>query len=127
MGKIIKVNSFVNQFLHYVKGDTAQVQAEKVFRQAQSALNVSISSLIGDTINYEDAIAEAKENLIAVKINKGLAISDRSTYVSNLLYAKNKLTTAEENFEMHNQKLDFLKKTLAELEKEETLVEKTEI
>ena len=121
-----KVTSFVNQFLAYVKGDTAQVQAEKVFRQAQSALNVSISSLTGDTVNFEDAISEAQENLAAARINKGLAITDRSAYVSQLLSAKNRLTTAEENLEAHNQKLDFLKETLAALEKEETPVERTE-
>lgn len=126
MGKT-KVTSFVNQFLAYVKGDTAQVQAEKVFRQAQSALNVSISSLTGDTVNFEDAITEAEENLLAARINKGLAITDRSVYVSNLLSAKNKLTTAEENLEMHNQKLNFLKETLSALEKEETPIERTEV
>lgn len=122
-----KVTSFVNQFLAYVKGDTAQVQAEKVFRQAQSALNVSISSLTGDTVNFEDAITEAEENLLAARINKGLAITDRSVYVSNLLSAKNKLTTAEENLEMHNQKLNFLKETLTALEKEESPIERTEV
>jgi len=122
-----KVTSFVNQFLAYVKGDTAQVQAEKVFRQAQSALNVSISSLTGDTVNFEDAITEAEENLLAARINKGLAITDRSVYVSNLLSAKNKLTTAEENLEMHNQKLNFLKETLSALEKEESPIERTEV
>jgi uncharacterized protein (DUF342 family) len=126
MGKT-KVTSFVNQFLAYVKGDTAQVQAEKVFRQAQSALNVSISSLTGDTVNFEDAITEAEENLLAARINKGLAITDRSVYVSNLLSAKNKLTTAEENLEMHNQKLNFLKETLTALEKEESPIERTEV
>jgi len=126
MGKT-KVTSFVNQFLAYVKGDTAQVQAEKVFRQAQSALNVSISSLTGDTVNFEDAITEAEENLLAARINKGLAITDRSVYVSNLLSAKNKLTTAEENLEMHNQKLNFLKETLSALEKEESPIERTEV
>jgi len=122
-----KVTSFVNQFLAYVKGDTAQVQAEKVFRQAQSALNVSISSLTGDTVNFEDAITEAEENLLAARINKGLAITDRSAYVSQLLSAKNKLTTAEENLEMHNQKLNFLKETLTALEKEESPIERTEV
>ena len=126
MGKT-KVTSFVNQFLAYVKGDTAQVQAEKVFRQAQSALNVSISSLTGDTVNFEDAITEAEENLLAARINKGLAITDRSAYVSQLLSAKNKLTTAEENLEMHNQKLNFLKETLTALEKEESPIERTEV
>jgi len=126
MGKT-KVTSFVNQFLAYVKGDTAQVQAEKVFRQAQSALNVSISSLTGDTVNFEDAITEAEENLLAARINKGLAITDRSAYVSQLLSAKNKLTTAEENLEMHNQKLNFLLQTLSALEKEESPIERTEV
>ena len=119
-----KVTSFVNQFLAYVKGDTDQVQAEKVFRKAKSALEVSISSLTGDTVNFEDAIIEAEENLKAARVNHGIAISDRAAYVSSLLSAKNRLTTAQENLEAHNQKIAFLKETLTALETEEDFVEK---
>jgi hypothetical protein len=118
-----KVTSFVNQFLALVKGDSATVQAEKVFRQAQSALNVQINSLKGDTINFEDAITEAQEELAKAKVNNGLAITDRGSYVQVLLNKKNKLTTAEENLEGHKAKLSFLEETLKSLEAEESPVE----
>ena len=118
-----KVTSFVNQFLALVKGDSATVQAEKVFRQAQSALNVQINSLKGDTINFEDAITEAQEELAKAKVNNGLAITDRGSYVQVLLNKKNKLTTAEENLEFHKAKLSFLEETLKSLEAEESPVE----
>jgi hypothetical protein len=118
-----KVTSFVNQFLALVKGDSATVQAEKVFRQAQSALNVQINSLKGDTINFEDAITEAQEELAKAKVNNGLAITDRGSYVQVLLNKKNKLTTAEENLEFHKAKLNFLEETLKSLEAEESPVE----
>jgi hypothetical protein len=120
-----KVTSFVNQFLALVKGDSATVQAEKVFRQAQSALNVQINSLKGDTINFEDAITEAQEELAKAKVNNGLAITDRGSYVQVLLNKKNKLTTAEENLEGHKAKLSFLEETLKSLEAEESPVEQT--
>jgi chromosome segregation ATPase len=106
-----------------VKGDSATVQAEKVFRQAQSALNVQINSLKGDTINFEDAITEAQEELAKAKVNNGLAITDRGSYVQVLLNKKNKLTTAEENLEGHKAKLSFLEETLKSLEAEESPVE----
>lgn len=118
-----KVTSFVNQFLALVKGDSATVQAEKVFRQAQSALNVQINSLKGDTINFEDAITEAQEELAKAKVNNGLAITDRGSYVQVLLNKKNKLTTAEENLEFHKAKLSFLEETLKSLEAEESPAE----
>lgn len=118
-----KVTSFVNQFLALVKGDSATVQAEKVFRQAQSALNVQISSLTGDTINFEDSLQEAQESLKKAMVNNGQSISDRAKYVSLLLEGKNRVTAAEEALESHKAKLAFLKDSLAALEAEEAVVE----
>jgi hypothetical protein len=118
-----KVTSFVNQFLALVKGDSATVQAEKVFRQAQSALNVQISSLTGDTINFEDSLQEAQESLKKAMVNNGQSISDRAKYVSLLLECKNRVTAAEEDLESHKAKLAFLKDSLAALEAEEVAVE----
>ena len=76
-----------------------------------------------DTINFEDAITEAQEELAKAKVNNGLAITDRGSYVQVLLNKKNKLTTAEENLEGHKAKLSFLEETLKSLEAEESPVE----
>lgn len=117
-----KVTSFVNQFLAVVKGDSAKAQAEKVFRQAQSALNVQISSGTGDTINFEDALESAKEKLKLARVNDGRIITDRNAYVLNLLNAKNDLIDAEEKLERHKAKIAFLQETLNQLESEEDIV-----
>lgn len=113
------IKSFVKQFVAAVKGDDATVVAEKVFRQAQSALNSQISSLQGDTVGLEDAVGDAKEALDKARINYGGVISDRNYYVRTLLDRKNAVTKAEEALETHKEKIDFLKAELDALTKEE--------
>lgn len=110
------VKSFVKQFLAIIQGDDAKAKAEKVFRQAQSALNTYISSSTGDTIELEDKVEEAANKLAIARVNGGENITDRAAYVRNLLSAKNALTEAQENLEKHKVKLAFFKEELANLE-----------
>lgn len=110
------VKSFVKGFLALVKGDTDEAKAEKVFRQAQSALNTQTAILTGDSVRKEDAVAEAQEKLENARVNNGNIISNRETYVQNLLDAKNALTEAEEALDKHEAKLEFLKEELTNLE-----------
>jgi chromosome segregation ATPase len=112
------IKSFVKSFVAVVTGDDATAKGEKVFRQVQSALNTQIATLTGDTIQKEDAVSDATEKLALARVNNGNTISDRNTYVANLLSAKNALTAAEEDLEKHNAKLAFLKAELASLEEE---------
>lgn len=116
MNKTVK--SFVKSFIAVIKGDDVTAQAEKAFRQASSALNTQISSLGGDTVTFEDAVLDAKEKQQVARINGGQPISNRNTYVQNLLNAKNEVTKAEEAHETHLAKIKFLKDELAELEKD---------
>ncbi len=116
MNKTVK--SFVRQFEAIIKGDDSRVKAEKVFRQANSGLSSTISTLGGDTINFEDAVTEAKEALDKARVNYGNSIDDRSQYVTNLLNAKNKVTLAEEAFNKHSAKIVFLKEELENLSQE---------
>jgi DNA repair ATPase RecN len=110
------IKSFVKGFLAILKGDSDTVQAEKVFRQAQSALNTHISNCNGDTIDFEDKVTAAEEALQFAKVNNGVSIANRTTYVENLLNAKNNLTTAQDALKKHKAKITFLKEQLAELE-----------
>lgn len=116
----MKMKSFVKQFAAFVKGDDVQVQAEKTFRQADSALKVQISALEGDTVNLEDKVETAKEDQQTARINNGKPITNRDSYVENLLYAKNNVTTAEKALKTHLEKIEFLKSEKASLEKEVT-------
>lgn len=115
------VKSFINEFISVIKGDDVQAKSEKVFRQVSSALNTHISNMNGDTINFEDKIAEAKENLTLVRYNKGEFVVNRDQYIRDLLAAKNSLTEAEEALEKHQAKLDFLKGELKQHETDVTV------
>lgn len=113
-----KVNSFVKQFVAVIKGDDAEVQAQKAWRQAQSALKTQVASLEGDVIKYEDGVTDAKEAQENARINSGKAITDRNYYVETLLESKNAVTKAEKALKDHNTKIDFLKAELKALETE---------
>jgi len=104
-----KMVSFVKQFISLVEGDTAEARGQKVFRQADSALNTHIAILTGELVAKEDAVAAAKENQEKALVNFGKEISDRDNYVSNLYRYENAVIQAEEALRVHQEKLDLLK------------------
>jgi hypothetical protein len=111
-----KTKSFVKEIVALLKGDDAEATGQKVLRQADSAFKTQIASLTGDTIALEDRLEDAKENLRLTRLNFGLQITDRNTYIRCLLDAKNLLTSSEEALEAHIAKLDFLREQAALLE-----------
>jgi hypothetical protein len=104
-----KMKSFVKEVVAILKGDDAEATGQKILRQADSAFKTQIASLTGDTIALEDKLEDAVEALRLARLNNGKVISDRNSYVRNLLDAKNNVTSAEEALEAHNAKLVFLK------------------
>ena len=115
-----KMNSFVKQFVAAVKGDDVEVQAEKAWRSAESALKVQIAAKEGDTIKLEDNVSEAEERLAQARINNGSRITNREDYIDQLVKIKNELTDAEERLEIHMAALEFLKSEYDALKKEAT-------
>lgn len=109
------MKSFVKSFVALIQGDDATVKAEKVFRQVESALKSQTASLAGDTINLEDKVTACQEALANARINNGESMTDRNTYVRNLLAAKNSLTMAEEELANHKTKIEFLEEELRSL------------
>lgn len=103
-----KLNSFAKQFVAIIKGDDAEATAQKVWRQADSALKVQIAALKGDVIAKEDNVEQAKEALTKARVNNGNSITSRESYVSNLIAAKNVVTKAEKELEQHNAQIAFL-------------------
>ena len=118
MSELVKIKSFIRQFAAFVKGDDTAALAEKVFRQAESALKSQISSLEGDTIDKEDAVTLAQEALAEVRINHGKPIVDRNRYAEGILTAKNTITKAEETLDLHKQKIEVFKQELELLREE---------
>lgn len=117
------IYSFCKQFQAAVKGDTTAVQAEKALRSATSALQVQISNMEGDSISLEDNVDNAKEKLKLARVNNGLVISDRVSYVLNLVAAQNNVTEAENALEDHKSVLAFLVSELTNLQKREEVEE----
>lgn len=113
---VSKTKSFVKEVVAILTGDNAEATAQKILRQADSAFKTQIASLTGDTIAIEDRLEDAKEALRLARLNNGRVISDRNSYIRNLLDAKNTVTSAEEALEEHNAKLEFLKEQAALLE-----------
>jgi 4-hydroxy-3-methylbut-2-en-1-yl diphosphate synthase IspG/GcpE len=114
------VKSFVKSFVALVQGDSADAQAQKTFRQVQSALNTQIAVMTGDLVSKEEAVSDAQEAFDKARINHGkeLASSDRTQYVRNLVEAKNNVEKAQEALNDHKETLSFLKEQLAQLEAE---------
>lgn len=115
-----KVSSFVAQFAATLKGDSDKAQAEKAWRQAQSALKTQIAALEGDTIAKEDAVTDAVENKRMARINYGkpMESSYRATYAANLIDADNGVAYAQDALDEHLAKIEFFKAELAALENE---------
>lgn len=114
------VKSFIKSFVALVQGDSAEAQAQKVFRQVQAALNTQIAVMTGNLVEKEEAVEDAKTKLAKARLNNGkeLSSSDRTYYVQNLVDASNELKEAEEALKNHIETLDFLKAELAALESE---------
>ena len=116
-----KVKSFINSFVALVSGETDTVVAEKVWRQAESALASQIPALKGDLVALEDKVEEAKEFLAKARLNNGTLIEKRENYVAGLLRAKNAVTIAVENLADHKEKIGFLESELKNLSEEEEI------
>jgi hypothetical protein len=113
------MNSFVKSFVAKLSGDNATVVGEKAWRQAKNALTAEIATSEGDLISYEDEVERCVEELNSARVNGGNEISDRKSYVTNLIVRKNKLTDAQENLDAHKERIAFLKEELSSLGKED--------
>jgi len=116
----VTVKSFVKSFVALVQGDSAEAQAQKTFRQVQSALNTQIAVMTGDLVSKEEAVSDAQEAFGKAVINNGRELSsgDRTGYVRNLISAKNSVSNAQGELDEHKETLQFLKDQLASLESE---------
>ena len=102
------MKSFVKEVVAIINGDNAEATAQKILRQADSALKTQIASLTGDTISLEDSVEEAQETMRLAVVNNGVLISDRNQYTRNLLVSKNSLLEREAHLQDHLEKIAFL-------------------
>lgn len=112
------MNSFIRQFIAAIKGNTNEVEAQKAWRKAESAIRAQIAIKEGDIISLEDKVESAKEGLNSARVNGGEEIRDSVKYVTNLIKARNILTTAEYTLEENIELIKFLKEEYELLKKE---------
>ena len=113
-----KAKSFIKGFVAAIKGDDAEAQAAKVWRQAESGLTMQIAALKGDLIRKEDAVTDAQEALDNARINNGQQITNRDSYVQGLISAKEILVRAEKELVAHQKTIAFLEEEYANLKAE---------
>jgi uncharacterized protein YaiL (DUF2058 family) len=113
-----KAKSFIKSFVAAIKGDDAEAQAAKVWRQVESGLTMQIAALKGDLIRKEDTVTDAQEALDSARINSGKSITDRDSYVAGLIQAKERLIQAEKQLEAHQKTIAFLEEEYKNLKAE---------
>lgn len=113
MSTKVKAKTFINQFVALIKGDDAEVVAQKVQRKAESALETRLASLKGSLVDAEDKVTDAEEYLVKARLNHGKEISNRDSYIDTLIHANTDVTKAKENLENLKYTIDYL---TAELE-----------
>lgn len=104
-----KATTFVEQFIALVKGDEAGVTAAKVERQRIAALNTAFHNANGDLVDKEQRVQDAEDYVVKCRLNHGREISDRHSYVSNLIAATEKVKDAQEALEAHQLLISTLK------------------
>jgi DNA repair exonuclease SbcCD ATPase subunit len=108
MSTVVKAKTFINQFVALIKGDDAEVLAQKVQRKAESALETRLASLKGTVVDMEDKVTDAEENLQNARVNYGKEITDRDYYIDNLINANLRLEEAKTNLENLKYTIEYL-------------------
>ena len=102
------LQSYVEQFVAFVKGDDSAVKAEKVYRLRQSALNTHYHNAQGQLVRFEQDLEDAELVLKKRRFNDGKLIKDMDAYVKGLVDANNSVDEAKEKLEEHNALIKFL-------------------
>ena len=113
-----KIESWKNQFMAGIKGDTDEVVAEKSWRVATSLLKAEIARLEGQTVMLESRVEDSQDAATKARLNNHQIIKPETEYIDNLITARNNVVKAEKELKNHKEKLEFLKNELEELVKE---------
>ena len=108
-----KISSFGKQFIALVKGDDAAAQAERVNRQRMAGLNTHLQNAKGDLVDREESVKDAEELLAKVRLNHGNDITDRDSYVKNVINAKEAVLDAKDDLASHQALITSLEEEIA--------------
>lgn len=84
------MKTFIKSICAYIKGDQAEITATKIAKKVSSIFNVEIPLLESKIMECEEAIEDAREVIKKSLMNNGELITDKNSYIENLINAKNK-------------------------------------
>ena len=99
-----KIESWKNQFMAGIKGDSDAVVAERAWRGAKSQLSAEIARLEGQTVVLETNVEDAQEAAVKARLNNHQVIKPDTKYIDNLLTARNNVVKAEKDLKVHKEK-----------------------
>jgi hypothetical protein len=113
----MNTKSFLKEVIARVKGDQAEVVAQKNYRKATSAINSQLATLKAKEVDDEAAVDQAKENLDNAKFPTTL-ISDNKYYVGDIKKQFDALEQAKETLTATRDSIKYFESLLVEFDVE---------
>lgn len=106
------ISTFVSLIVALITGDDAEVTAIKIQRKAKASLTAQIAVKTAITLDLEQAVETAEENLALARVNNGELITNNEDYVRNLFRKNDALEKAVDVLDAHLEDIEFLKAQL---------------
>lgn len=103
---------FIQSVIAFIKGDDDQQVALKIQNHGSKGLAAQIAAQQAVTCDFEEEVENAKLALVKARANNGEVITNRDTYVQNLINAQSKIEQAQENLDSHIETIKFLQEQL---------------
>jgi len=105
----MKKVSLLGLLVAIITGDDATAKSAKIQRKSDSILTAQVAVKNATTLELEEAVETAEENLTKAIVNNGNPIEYKDQYVHNIFEARNALEEATEALENHKKDIEFLK------------------
>lgn len=104
--------SFVSEIVSLIKGADAQQIGEKIQKQMGNGLTAQIALKKASTLDYEESVEKAQEEVKKSLMNHGREVTNREQSVQAYLNAQTALKKAEKDLENHLQTIEWLEEGL---------------
>lgn len=105
------MSKFEEKFKALIKEDKSEIEAKRSWSVVESAFVSNLAILKSDLMGLELEKEVIENNLDLAKINSGKVITDRSTYLQNLINCKNNLSDIENKITELKATIKFLEET----------------
>jgi hypothetical protein len=105
----MKKVSLLGLLVAIITGDDATAKSAKIQRKSDSILTAQVAVKNATTLELEEAVETAEENLNKAIVNGGSLIEYKDQYIRNIFEARDALEEATEALENHKKDIEFLK------------------